>query len=244
MPERRRIGILGGTFDPIHSGHMDVAAAAQRTLGLSHVYVITASVPPHRAQPSASSFHRFAMTAIALAGLDGWIASDVELRMPAPSYTSNTLKTFHEQGYDPDELFFVIGADAFAEIGAWRDYPHILDASHFAVVSRPGHSVKELAERLPALAPRMTQRPAGDVGHTATWIFLIDATTTDVSSSAIRRARAASESIAGMVPAGVQQHIEQHGLYMPMPPERRALDARPTAAAGRLHEQESADHVD
>src|SRR5437764_8588453 len=156
---------------------MDVATAAQRTLGLSHVYVITASVPPHRAQPSASSFHRFAMTAIALAGLDGWIASDVELRMPAPSYTSNTLKTFHEQGYDPDELFFVIGADAFAEIGAWRDYPHILDASHFAVVSRPGHSVKGLAERLPALAPRMTQRPAGDVGHTATWIFLIDATT-------------------------------------------------------------------
>src|SRR5439155_1587 len=94
----------------------------------------------------------------------------------------------------------------FAEIGAWRDYPHILDASHFAVVSRPGHSVKGLAERLPALAPRMTQRPAGDVGHTATWIFLIDATTADVSSSAIRRARAASESIAleGARPA----HIE------------------------------------
>ena len=91
MPERRRIGILGGTFDPIHSGHMDVAAAAQRTLGLSHVYVITASVPPHRAQPSASSFHRFAMTAIAVAGLDGWIASDVELRMLYKRVTMCTL---------------------------------------------------------------------------------------------------------------------------------------------------------
>ena len=235
MPERRRIGILGGTFDPIHSGHMDVAAAAQRTLGLSHVYVITASVPPHRAQPSASSFHRFAMTAIAVAGLDGWIASDVELRMPAPSYTSNTLKTFHEQGYDPDELFFVIGADAFAEIGAWRDYPHILDASHFAVVSRPGHSVKGLAERLPALAPRMTQRPAGDVGHTATWIFLIDATTADVSSSAIRAACEAGLSIAGLVTPIVQQYIEQHGLYLPRSVGKRASDAHGPAAAGGLH---------
>ena len=244
MAERRRIGILGGTFDPIHRGHMDVGAAAQHTLALSHVYVITASVPPHRAQPSASSFHRFAMTAIAVAGLDGWIASDLELRMPAPSYTSNTLKTFHEQGYDPGELFFVIGADAFAEIGAWRDYPQILDDSHFAVVSRPGHSAKELPEHFPALAPRMTQAPVGDIGHTATRIFLIDAATADVSSSAIRRTRAAGESIAGMVPASVQQHIEQHGLYMPGPPERRALDARPTVAAGRLHEQESADHVD
>jgi nicotinate-nucleotide adenylyltransferase len=242
MPERRRIGILGGTFDPIHCGHMDMGAAAQRALALSHVYVITASVPPHRAQPSAPSFHRFAMTAIAVAGLDGWIASDLELRMPAPSYTSNTLKTFHEQGYDPGELFFVIGADAFAEIGAWRDYPQILDASHFAVVSRPGHSVKELPHRLPALAPRMTPASVRDVGHTS--IFLIDAATADVSSSAIRRARAAGESIAGMVPAGVQQHIEQHGLYMPVPPERRALDARQTVAAGGLHEQESADHVD
>ena len=184
------------------------------------------------------------MTAIAVSGLDGWTASDLELRMPPPSFTSNTLKQFHDRGYRPAELFFILGADAFAEIGIWRDYPQILDAAHFAVIARPGHAVKELRQRLPMLASRMTQS-VGTEGETApTSIFLIDAATTDVSSSAIRSARAGGVSIAGMVPAGVQQHIEQHGLYMPMPPGRRALDTRPTAAAGRLHEQKSADHID
>jgi nicotinate-nucleotide adenylyltransferase len=243
MPETRRIGILGGTFDPIHRGHMDMGAAAQRALGLTRVHVITANMPPHRGQPAASSFHRFAMTAIAVSGLDGWVASDLELRMPPPSFTSNTLKRFHERGYRPVELFFVIGADAFAEIGNWRDYPQILDAAHFAVVSRPGHPAKELGQRLPMLAPRMTHS-AGDAASAPTSIFLIDEATADVSSSAIRDARARGLSIAGMVPAGVQQHIEQHGLYVPMPPGQRACDARPTVAAGRLHEQESADHID
>ena len=244
MPETRRIGILGGTFDPIHRGHMDMGGAAQRALGLSRVHMITANVPPHRAQPMASSFHRFAMTAIAVSGLDGWIASDLELRMPPPSFTSNTLRRFHERGYRPAELFFVIGADAFAEIGVWREYPQILEAAHFAVVSRPGHSVKELRQRLPMLAPRMTLASVDDAAPEPTSIFLIDAATADVSASAVRDARARGLSIAGMVPAGVQQHIEQHGLYVPMPPGRRPLDARPTVAAGRLHEQKSADHVD
>ena len=141
----RRIGILGGTFDPIHCGHLDVAEAAQAALGLDRMFVMTANIPPHRPQPAASAYHRFAMVAIAVAGRSGWRAADLELRSDAPSYTSTTLARFHERGYPASELFFVIGADAFAEIGAWHDYPQILDATHFAVVSRPGFPVGELA---------------------------------------------------------------------------------------------------
>lgn len=232
----RRIGILGGTFDPIHNGHLDVASAAERALSLTRVCVIPANTPPHRPAPEASSFHRFAMAAIAVAGRRTWRASDLELRLdPAtPSFTTTTLQRFGEHGYRPGELFFVIGADAFVDIETWRDYPRILDRANFAVVSRPGWSTHDLAERLPALAPRMAP-PATSEAAGATSIFLIDAPTADVSSTAIRQRRKNGQSVAGLVPPGVQQHIEQHELYAPHAGGHRMSDAQSSPAAGRLH---------
>jgi nicotinate-nucleotide adenylyltransferase len=237
MPRARRIGILGGTFDPIHRGHLDVGAAAEAALELTRMFVIPANVPPHRPQPFASAFHRFAMVALSVAGRPGWRASDLELRAASPSYTTNTLQKFHERGYAPAELFFVIGADAFAEINTWKDYPHILEAAHFAVVSRPGCSVEELPWRLPSLAPRMVRHNLGPLSQLDSSIILIDAATADVSSTAIRRCRQEGRAITGMVDLGVQQHIEQHGLYTSPTPGRRASDAAASPAASRLHGQ-------
>ena len=197
----RRIGILGGTFDPIHCGHVDVARAAEEALGLTRVFIVTSNVPPHRATPAVSSYHRFAMVALAVAGRPRWCASDIELKSAEASYTSTTLRRFHADGYSPDELFFLTGADAFAEVETWRDYPAILDLAQFVVVSRPGFPVGELRRRLPSLVDRA---------------ILIDAPTADVSSTSIRRRIAARESIAGLVPPVVRQHIEQHGLYATM----------------------------
>jgi nicotinate-nucleotide adenylyltransferase len=234
----RRIGILGGTFDPIHCGHVDVGEAAQAALELQRVFVVTANVPPHRPQPFTSSYHRFAMASLAVSGREGWRATDLELRVQTPSYTSETLHRFGERGYAATELFFVIGADAFTDIGSWRDYPSILDLANFAVVSRPGYPVDELSHRLPRLASRMVRPPIDPLSALEPQIFLIDADTADVSSTAIRRKLAAGESITGLVPPGVQQHIEQHGLYSGMPPGRRASDAPPSSAAGRLHGQD------
>src|SRR5262249_15353937 len=147
--------ILGGTFDPIHCGHLDVAAATDRALGLTDLLVIPSNIPPHRPTPSATSFHRFAMVALAVAGRPHWRASDAELRDRAPSYTTTTLARFREEGYAATELFFVIGADAFADIETWKNYPAVLELAHFAVVSRPGAPVGRLAARLPDLADRM-----------------------------------------------------------------------------------------
>jgi len=235
----RRIGILGGTFDPIHCGHLDVADAAQRALSLTRMFVITSNIPPHRQHPHSSAFHRFAMVSLAVLDRPDWRASDLELRLNAPSYTSGTLERFRERGFSATELFFVIGADAFTEIETWRDYPKILDAAHFVVVSRPGTSaVGSLRERLPRLAPRMAEPPSDPLDYGTPLIILIDAQTADVSSSAIRQRLANGESIAGLVPPYVRQHIEQHGLYRPMTPGRRAMDAPPPTPAGGLHGEE------
>ena len=232
-----RIGILGGTFDPIHRGHTELAQAASTALALTRLIVVPANIPPHRPQPCASSYHRFAMAALAVAGRSGWRLSDLELRTEAPSYTTTTLRRFHERGYMATELFFLIGADAFTDITAWKDFPAILDAAHFVVVSRPGCLVSELPRRLPQLAPRMIQPPLAEGAAVDPSIILIDAETPNVSSTAIRRCRAEHQSIAGMVDASVQQHIEQHGLYTPMVPGRRHDDGQLTSSAGRLHGQ-------
>ena len=234
----RRIGILGGTFDPIHWGHLDLADVAVKELQLTRVFVIASNVPPHRPQPLASSYHRFAMVSLAVLERPDWRAADLELRHDAPSFTSRMLDLFHERGYVSSELFFVIGADAFAEIASWRDYPRILDSAHFVVVSRPGYSAMELPRRLPKLANRMAKPPIDAVSQIDPLIILIDAPTADVSATAIRERRAAGESIDGLVPPHVQQHIEQHGLYSSMTPGRRKLDAPRSQAAGRLHEKE------
>jgi len=236
---RRRVGILGGTFDPIHYGHIGVAEAAEAAFGLSRMYVVTANVPPHRRQPVASPFQRYAMVVLAIGHRPGWRASDMELRLDGPSYTSDTLARYHLRGYHHAELFFVIGADAFADITTWHDYPQILEAANFAVVSRPGLSVTALADRLPALAPRMTAPPSPpDTSSKTTMIFLIDVPTPDVSGTAIRTRREAGESIDGLVPPLVQRYIEQHGLYAANTSGRRAGDTAPSSAAGRLHGQE------
>src|SRR5262249_31849238 len=195
----RRTGILGGTFDPIHCGHIDVARAAQEALGLTEVIVVTSNVPPHRGAPIASSYHRFAMAAVAVSGRPGWRVSDIELQSSAPSYTVTTLRRFHDDGYPAEELFFLIGADAFAEIESWREYPRILELARFAVVTRPGFALEKPSGLPPALAQRIAS---------------ISAPTADVSATMIRERIASGKSIAGLVPPLVRQHIEQHGLYI------------------------------
>jgi nicotinate-nucleotide adenylyltransferase len=231
----RRIGILGGTFDPIHWGHLEAAFAAETALNLMRVMVVPARLPPHRPQPHTSSFHRFAMVSLAVGGRAGWRASDLELRNDSESYTSATLDKFHERGYMASELYFILGCDAFADIATWRNYPGILDRAHFAVISRPGHPVGDIPHRLPHLAHRMARPPLDAISQIDPMIVLIDATTADVSSSAIRDRRARGESVSALVPDPVRQHIEQHGLYTPQWPGRRASDAHAGEAAARLH---------
>ncbi len=199
----RRIGLLGGTLDPIHVGHFDAAEAARRALSLDEVLVIPAHDPPHRSDdPHASSFHRFAMVSLAIDGRAGYRASDIELRRHGPSYTALTLRDLHGEGWEASQLYFIIGADAFAEIATWYEYPSVLDACRFAVIARPGTTLDAAFARTPDLRNRV-----GDTIH------LVHATTAAVSSTEIRARLAAGQPVDGLVPETVARHIAVHQLY-------------------------------
>jgi nicotinate-nucleotide adenylyltransferase len=212
---RLRVGILGGTFDPIHRGHLDVARACQAALRLDRVWIVPAHVPPHRGEPSASPYHRFAMAALAVASEPetGWLqVCDIELAEEGPSFTALTLRRVRHSEGDRSQIFFLTGADAFAEIATWREYPGILELAHFVVVSRPGWPVGMLRDRLPALAGRMVAALPNDVPAQPS-ILLVDAATADVSSTEVRRRLATGQPLEGRVPAAVERHANRHGLY-------------------------------
>lgn len=227
MSGARRTGILGGTFDPIHVGHLAAAAAAQAALGLDQVQIVPAHDPPHRvAQPSASGYHRFAMAALAIADHPGFVMSDIELADDAPSFTVTTLGRLRTLGYAAVELFFIIGSDAFAEIATWRDYPAVLDLCHFVVISRSTLALAALERLLPDLASRMRTAGVGDdrdrfqEAPASPSIFLVQQATPDVSSTEIRERAREGRPLARLVPAAVERYIARHGLYRASHPPR------------------------
>jgi nicotinate-nucleotide adenylyltransferase len=206
-----RIGLLGGTFDPIHQGHLDVAEAARGAIGLTQVLVVPSHIPPHRRAPVASASHRFAMAALATEPHPHLVVSDLEMEDDRPSYTASTLDKLAARGIETRTMFFVIGADAFQEIGSWMDYPAILDRCHFVAVSRPGRPAPALRQTLPHLAGRMHDAPC-DIPKSPA-ILLVDAPTAPVSSTGIRERLRNGENIEVMVPPGVAGYIRKHGLY-------------------------------
>jgi nicotinate-nucleotide adenylyltransferase len=216
-----RVGILGGTLDPIHLGHLETARAVREAFGLERVIILPSRVPPHRpARPQASRYHRFAMAALAVSGPDGFdglVVSDAELCAPPPSYTADTLARLHATGLVPSQIFFITGADAFAEIETWSRYPGVLSMAHFVVVSRPGHPAEAMRVRLPSLAGRMVTAGAGAEPGDEPHIFLLDARTPDVSSTDIRRRIDSGEPLTGLVPPAVESHIRRHDLYTSRP---------------------------
>jgi nicotinate-nucleotide adenylyltransferase len=206
-----RRGLLGGTFDPIHAGHLDLARAARRALRLDQVVLLPSSVPPHRSPPRASAPHRFAMAALAIQDDDGLVLSDVELQAGGPSFTADTLDRLARFGWDVRQLAFILGADAFRDIESWKDYPSFLDRCHFVVVSRPGLPASALREALPGLRERMRDPSAGLGGPPV--IVLVDAETAPVSSTDVRERLASGRTIEGLVPPAVAAYIARHGLY-------------------------------
>ena len=140
----------------MHFGHLDAAEAARQALALDELWFVPSHDPPHRPlDPLASPFHRFAMVSLVAAEHPAYRASDIELRRAGPSYTIDTLKELHGQGWRPAQLFFIVGVDAFADVASWRAYPAVLEAANFVVIPRAG-AAAQVAAHAPELAGRVT----------------------------------------------------------------------------------------
>jgi nicotinate-nucleotide adenylyltransferase len=214
MTTGRRIGVLGGTFDPIHLGHLDAAEAARTALQIDDMRLLPVHDPPHRStSPLASAFHRFALIALAIQDRPAYRVSEIDLARSGHSYTVDTLRALHAEGWAPLQIFFILGADAFAEISTWREFPGVLDGAHFAVIARPGASLEAAAARTPELGHRLHRLGDRLPDDGKTRIILVEARTRDISSTMIRERLSARQPIDDLVPDAVARHIVNHHLY-------------------------------
>ena len=200
-----RVGMLGGTFDPIHVGHVAVAQAARRELDLDEVLVVPAGQPPHKlGVPMAPAADRLAMVALALAAEAGLRASRIEIDRPGPSWTIDTAMALHEaaraDGRDLD-LTMILSADAFAGLPTWHEPDRLLRLVRVAVAPRPGTA-----------APSLDALPAA-LRDAAIGITILRGPNLDVSATDIRRRVAAGFPIDGLVAPAVAAYIEAHHLY-------------------------------
>ena len=214
----RCIGVFGGTFDPVHSGHIAVAQAAQRRFHLDAVYFVASSRPPHKSKPALTAFvHRYAMVSLACAGHPGFIPSLAEAPLdgaaPHTFYTVDTIRRFRREHPD-DRVSFIVGADQFLEIPTWRHYEALLDSCDFIIASRPGFRLEALRLVIP---PEKLGRAAADphkiVLHKSV-VHLLTTVASHVSSTEVRHRAEKRQSIHGLVPASVEEYILSQALYL------------------------------
>lgn len=210
-----RIGLLGGTFDPVHQGHLQMAELAKRFCGLQEVRFIPAAVPPHKNCNVVASFnHRANMIQLALAGRPDFRLSTIEASLPEPSYTIDTLHYFYTHADIAAEFFFIIGADAFLDITTWKLYRQVLQAAHFVVMDRAGCAASEVTDLIKRLGYESEE-------SSHCWyhpglkkkIYFPSMSIIDISSSRIRQSIKDNMAIEGLVPAAVLDYIQTHGLY-------------------------------
>jgi nicotinate-nucleotide adenylyltransferase len=198
-----RLGLFGGTFDPIHLGHLILAEACREACGLDRVWFVVAGAPPHKPGDRTSVADRLEMARIAIAGHPAFEVSDLETRRPGPHYSVETLEEVHRQRPE-DELFFLIGADSLADLPHWRQPERIVSLATVVVVDRPG------------VVPGMSSRWP-DLGPAARPFRMVAIPPIGIASNDLRRRAAEGRSIRYQVPRGVEAYIEAHRLYRDSP---------------------------
>ena len=204
---------LGGTFDPIHYGHLRALEEVREALGMEQATLIPAGDPPHRGSPWAPALHRLAMTQVAAAQAPGLQVLSFEVEKSGPSYTIDTVRELRRR--DPEGfLAMVIGMDAFLRFDTWREWEQILKLTHLVVIGRPGWPMAELPE---ALRQVLYQRRVEELGQlkglAAGRIAFHTVTALEISASHIRSLLAAGRSARFLLPNAVLDYIQQHQLY-------------------------------
>lgn len=211
-----KIGILGGTFNPIHNAHLRIAEEVRDRLALDQVIFVPAASPPHKLLDGELSFEvRFEMVRLAVADNPFFTISDVEGQRGGTSYSIHTLQELHQR-FPEDELFFIVGSDSFLDIGSWKEYSTIFSLCNIVVAARPGAVTGPLDQALPvAIAADFCYHQAEEKlihcsGHS---VLSITGTLLDISSSEIRQLARQGRSIRYLVPPLVEQYIKEQRIY-------------------------------
>ena len=215
------VGLLGGTFDPIHRGHLAVARAAQQRFDLKHILFVPAGAPPHKQkQPLTPYAHRYAMVALAVQGEKAFVPSDIESDeqlQGRPSYSIDTVRRLKMSLKKSGRLFFIIGMDAFKDIATWRQPEELLKETEFIVVSRPGFSLADIGAALPESLrpdPKVTKALAsGDIVLPGATLHLLPDVHEKVSATQIRAVARTGRKLDSLVGPEVAEYIRKTGLY-------------------------------
>jgi nicotinate-nucleotide adenylyltransferase len=211
-------GLFGGTFNPIHCGHLKAAEEVLRYFPLDRILFIPSYIPPHKNKKEVVAVeHRLKMVEIACKGQSRFQVSDVEARKSEPSYSIVTLKKLRGISRG-DRFYFIVGSDAFLEIETWKSYQQLLKECSFIVVSRPGFELKSLGKVMNKVKPRnfiALGQPldSGNRVLAEKVVYCLEIDSLNISSSEIRKKLQAGLPITGLVPEGVEEYINQHHLY-------------------------------
>jgi len=207
------IGIFGGTFDPIHIGHLRTCVELREYLQLEEMHMIPCARPAHREQPGISAIHRLAMLCRAIEGEPGLRADDRELRRKGLSYTVDTLQELRHEKGDDCPLYLCVGMDSLANLDSWQRWQELTAFAHLVVVARPGWQLPKtgpvanwLEDKLAADMPLLKQTPAG-------LVLIREMTLLPVSSTKLRQDLTAGHSVRYLVPDAALDYINQHHLY-------------------------------
>lgn len=212
-----RLGILGGTFNPIHFGHLRVAEEVCEEMNLDKVLIMPGGNPPHKNGEDIVPFsERLEMACIGVEGSSNLEVIDIEGKRKGFSYSIETLREIHDQYDNNIELYFILGSDAFKEIETWKEYEKLFDLTNFVVLKRPGTSLSEIGYFIKSLNLNFKESGTKDmfICPTGKHTFLKNVTMLDISSTKIREAIAAGKSIKYLIPERVREHIEKKGLYL------------------------------
>ena len=229
------VGLFGGTFDPIHRGHLALARAAQKRFKLGKIYFVPAHTPPHKANaPLASFVQRYAMVALATMGdrtfvpslleAPGAVAAQISGKgkpVALANYSIDTVRRLKQNLKKDDHLFFMIGIDAFKDIAKWKDSEALLRECEFVVASRPGFSLADVANSLPeglrppaAVTKPFAKQPArGDLVLSGACVHLLDGVQQPISATQIRQAVAAKKPLGKLLDPAIADYIKKMGLY-------------------------------
>jgi nicotinate-nucleotide adenylyltransferase len=213
-----RVGLFGGTFNPVHWGHLRSAEEIRELFNLERVIFIPTNISPHKeSQELVSPHHRFTMLNLAVAGNPFFVASDIELKRAGTSYSIETMNYFKQTAQEEIIPFFIVGVDAFLEIGTWKKYQELFSLCNFIVMTRPRYEIKELQQLIPHQVMKEFSYCPDEKRfiHSSQFsIYLAEITAMDISSQAIRARVKNSRSVTYLLPQAVERYIEEHALYV------------------------------